>query len=74
MKNIAENLIKLKVNKKLLQQKLSIESGKIVTLKDISNLVTRLNATEKRNDLENTINNLQNQYGKFQEIYFCKLF
>ena len=73
MKNIAENLIKLKVNKKLLQQKLSIESGKIVTLKDISNLVTRLNATEKRNDLANTINNLQNQYGKFQEIYFCKL-
>ena len=73
MKNIAENLVKLKVNKKLLQQKLSIESGKIVTLKDISNSVTRLNATEKRNDLENAINSLQNQYGKFQEIYFCKL-
>ena len=74
MKNMAENLIKLKVNKKLLQQKLSIESGKIVTLKDISNLVTRMNAAEKRNDLQNTINNLQNQYGKFQESYFCKLF
>ena len=73
MKNMAENLIKLKVNKKFLQQKLSIESGKIVTLKDISNLVTRMNAAEKRNDLQNTINNLQNQYGKFQEIYFCKL-
>ena len=74
MKNLAENLIKLKVNKKLLQQKLSIESGKIVTLKDISNLVTRMNAAEKRNDLQNTINNLQNHCGKFQEIYFCKLF
>ena len=73
MKNLAENLIKLKVNKKLLQQKLSIESGKIVTLKDISNLVTRMNAAEKRNDLQNTINSLQNQCGKFQEIDFCKL-
>ena len=73
MKNMAENLIKLKVNKKLLQQKLSVESGKIVTMKDISNLVTRINAAKKRNDLQNTINNLQNQYGKFQEIYVCKL-
>ena len=65
---MAENLIKLKVNKKLLQQKLSVESGKIVTLKDI-----RINAAEKRNDLQNTMNNLQNQYSKFQEIYVCKL-
>ena len=66
MKNLAENLIKLKVNKKLLQLKLLTESGKIVTLKDISNLVTRMNAAEKRNYLQNAINNLQNQYGKFQ--------
>ena len=73
MKNMAENLIKLKVNKKLLQQKLLVESGKIVTLKNISNLVTRINAAEKRNDLQNQINYLQNQYGKFQEIYVCKL-
>ena len=73
MKSIAENLVKLKVNKKLLQQRLSLESGKIVTLKDISNLVTGMNAAEKGNDLQNTINNLQNQYGKFQEIYLCKL-
>ena len=57
---MAENLIELKVNKKLLQQKLSIESEKIVPLKDISNLVMRMNAAEKRNDLQNTINNLQN--------------
>ena len=73
MKNMVEHLIKLKVNKKLRQQKLSVESGKIVTLKDISNLVTRINAAKKCNDLQNTINNLQNQYGKFQEIYVCKL-
>ena len=45
---MVEHLIKLKVNKKLRQQKLSVESGKIVTLKDISNLVTRINAAEKR--------------------------
>ena len=51
---MAENLIKLKANKKLLQQKLSVERGKIVTLKDISNLVARINAAEERNDLQNT--------------------
>ena len=73
MKNIAENLIRLKVNKKLLEQKLSVESGKIFTLKDISNLVTRINPTEKRNDLQTIINNLENQFGKFQEINVCKL-
>ena len=73
LKNMAENLIKLKVNKKLLQQKLSVERGKIITLKDVSNLVTRINAAEKCNDSQNTISNLQNQYGKFQEIYVCKL-
>ena len=28
---MAENLIKLKLNKKLLEQKLSVKSGKIVT-------------------------------------------
>ena len=70
---MAENLIKLKVNEKLLQQKLLFESGKIVTLKVISNLVIRINAAQKRNDVQNTINNLQNQYGKFQEIFFCKV-
>ena len=64
MKAIAEDLIQLKVNKKLLQQKLSAESGKIVTLKDISNIATQMNAGEKCNDLENTINTLQKQYGK----------
>ena len=73
MKNIVENLIRLKVNKKLLEQKLSVESGKIFTLKDISNLVTRINPTEKCNDLKAIINNLENQFGKFQEIYVCKL-
>ena len=32
---MAENLIKLKLNKKLLEQKLSVKSGKIVTQKGI---------------------------------------
>ena len=70
---MAENLIKLKVNEKLLQQKLLFESEKIVTLKVISNLVMRMNAAQKSNNVQNTINNLQNQYGKFQEIFFCKV-
>ena len=37
-KNEASGLLKLKVNKKLLQKHLSESSGKVVTLKDISNI------------------------------------
>ena len=39
-KKNAQELIKLKVNKKLLQQHLSETTGKVVTLKDITNMQT----------------------------------
>ena len=37
-----EGVLKMKVNKKLLQQHLTVTAGKVVTLKEISNIQTAL--------------------------------
>ena len=63
MKCKAGEFLSLKVNKKLLQQKLSSESGKKVTLKDISNIATKL-ANKDRNNIDNVVDLLQSKYGK----------
>ena len=42
----------MKVIKKLLQQHLSEKTGKVVTLKDISNIQTRLSSQSDGNNLE----------------------
>ena len=52
-KREAEGLLKMKVNKKLLQQHLSMTSQKVVT-KDISNIHTAVNKSTAGNDLENS--------------------
>lgn len=62
IKNVADGLVKIKVDKKLLQEKLPVEIGKIATLKDISNIAARIKTGEKQIDLESTINTLQNNY------------
>ena len=46
-----EKLLKLKVNKKLLQQHVSSSTNKVVTLKDISNVQTGLLQKTDRNNL-----------------------
>jgi len=56
----------MKVNKKLLQQHLS-SSGKVVTLKDISNVQRELKANSSGNDLDSLVNRLR----KLEGIYFC---
>ena len=53
-----EKLLKLKVNKKLLQQHLSKKTKKIVTLKDISNIQTQVNK-QYSNDLESLVATLR---------------
>ncbi|KAG8180949.1 hypothetical protein JTE90_024698 [Oedothorax gibbosus] len=57
----AKVLLDLDVNKKLLQQKLQRDTGKIVTLKDLSNLA----AQDKRsNDLGEAVTLLQDKYDR----------
>ena len=53
-RNEAAELLKLRVNNKLLQQHLSQSTGKIVTLKDISNIKHSIQKMDG-NDLENCL-------------------
>jgi len=67
-KENARGLIKLKANKKLLQQHLSETTGKVVTLKDITNMQTSSQSTKKRS-IEDLVTRLKAIDGEF---YFCK--
>ena len=67
VKNSAEDLIKLKVNKKLLQQHLCRTTGKVVTLKDITNVQTGLHQSHSEgNNLEMLVTRLKSSDGKYQ--------
>ena len=48
----------MKVNQKILQQKLSRESGQVVTLRDF------INISLKMNDLQHAVQILETEYGK----------
>ena len=54
----------MKVDKKLLQQHLSKKTGKIVTLKDISNVQTSIRESSDRNDLGALTTQLRSIEGK----------
>ena len=54
----------MKVNKKLLQQHLTVTSNKIVTLKNISNIQSEANATDDGNNLTALVNRLREIEGK----------
>ena len=53
----------MRVNKKMLQQQLCQEIGKIVLLKDLSNMSLDLKNRQSKNDLHNTIKVLMEKYG-----------
>ena len=60
----AEDYLKMKVDKKLLQQHLSDKSGKVVTLKDISNVQTSVRESSDKNDLQALTARLRSIKGK----------
>lgn len=60
----AKSLLEMKANKKLVQQELCQETGNIILLKDLSNLVNR-RGRASRNDLDAVVNLLMNKYGEF---------
>ena len=53
-----ERLLSLKANKKVVKDKLEQMSGKIATLKDISYISTKQDHKNTRNDLTETVRNL----------------
>ena len=59
----ARSLLSLKANKKMVLDKMSQESGKVVLLKDLSNLMRR-KSTDVRNDLGQMVKLLTEKYGE----------
>lgn len=55
-------LLKLQANKKLIQKKIQEETGKVVLLKDLSNVASSMKQGTK-NDLQRTVEALQKDYG-----------
>ena len=53
-----KQLLKLKANRKLIQQELSKQSNKIVLFKDLSNIHQRMKERESRNDVDFLVNTL----------------
>ena len=65
MKEEAQKLISLRVNKKLLRDHLARESGKTVLLKDLSNIAASVSSNDSRNDIDESIKVLQRDYGRY---------
>ena len=59
----AIKLLSLKANKKMVQNKLAKRSGKVVLLKDLSNLSARIKAGTTRNNLTSAVQQLAQKYG-----------
>ena len=64
LKKQAEHLLKLKANRKLIQQELSKQNNKIILFKDLSNIHQRMKERESRNNVDFLVNTLQEKYGQ----------
>ena len=64
----AAKLLEIKGNKKMIQQQLSFETGKVVLLKDLANLSSSLKKGKTRNDLDTAVQMLMKNYGKLTII------
>ena len=56
-------LLEMKANK-MVQHELSLETGNIILLKDLTNIATSLKQGDTCNNLDATIGLLMNKYGK----------
>ena len=68
-KEAAAKLLKMNVNKKLLQQKLVNETGNVVLLKDLTNIASAERLGRTRNSLDTTVNTLMTRYSGSLVMY-----
>lgn len=54
-----EQLVALQVNNKLMRDNFEEKTGKKITLKDISNIISKVNLSRKSEDLESLVNKLK---------------
>lgn len=59
----------LKANKKMVQDILASMSGKVILLKELTNISAQMKCGDSRNDLEAVARNLANKHGNF--MYMC---
>jgi len=57
----AAKLLEMKANKKMVQHELSLETGNIILLKDLTNIAASLKQGDTRNNLDATIGLLMNK-------------
>jgi hypothetical protein len=55
----AEKLVALQVNNKLMRDHFEEKTGKKIILKDISNIISKVNLSKKSEDLESLVNKLK---------------
>lgn len=67
-KTKAAKLLEMKAHKKMIQHQLSRETGKIVLLKDLSNIAACQKCGTTQNDLDATIEMLMSKYGKVTRL------
>lgn len=70
IRNEAKNLLAMKANKKIVQQKLEAKTRKIITLRDLKNIQTTLTSSNAH-DLENCMNILRTEYCRSSGVKFC---
>ena len=68
-KKEAEKCLALKSNKKLLLDRLTQSTGKALTLKDLTNISSAMNAKSTRNNLEECVKKLSEKYGNVTYMY-----
>ncbi|XP_066933103.1 uncharacterized protein, partial [Clytia hemisphaerica] len=60
----AIQLLKAKADKKMVRSKIAIESGKVVTMRDVHNLAQKAKTdSEGRNNLQDVVDLLRNEFG-----------
>ena len=64
----------MKANKKMIQQQLCHETGKVILLKDLSNIITANKSGKSRNDLNSTVTLLMDTYDMFDALCFGVLY
>ena len=63
LKEKAVTMIKKKANKKLVREEIARETGKVVTMKDVHNLTRKVNMNGSRNNLQEVLTILRNDFG-----------
>ncbi len=63
-KEKASHLLRMRANKKLVQQQLVEQTGNVILLKDLTNIAIALKRGKSRNDLDVAVKSLMERYGK----------